>query len=66
MKTATVIRHYGSIANLARALGIRKQSIYGWAKSPPPLRQLQIERDTAGKFRAVRNVYALPSLVPRG
>lgn len=52
MRTDQVIEHFGSQAAVARALGIRQPSVCEWGETPPPLRQLQIERITAGALRA--------------
>ncbi|MDP2322538.1 MAG: Cro/CI family transcriptional regulator [Gammaproteobacteria bacterium] len=52
MKTSDAIKHFGTAAELARALGIQRQSISGWGKTVPLARQYQIERLTAGKLKA--------------
>jgi transcriptional repressor of cell division inhibition gene dicB len=52
MRTKDVINHFGSQAAVARALGIAQPSVANWPDEPPPLRQLQIERLTAGRLRA--------------
>lgn len=46
------IRHFGSQAALARALGIKQPSINDWGEVVPPLRQLQIEQLTGGRLKA--------------
>ena len=46
MTTDEAIRHYGSKAKLAAALGIWPHGIYRWGESPPILRQYQIEKLT--------------------
>ena len=43
MTTDEAIRHYGSKAKLAAALGIWPHGIYKWGNRPPLLRQYQIE-----------------------
>jgi DNA-binding transcriptional regulator YdaS (Cro superfamily) len=52
MRTTQAVKHFGSVSALARALGIERASIYSWRATVPPLRQIQIERITAGKLRA--------------
>ena len=52
MRTSDVIEQFGSQAAVAHALGIKPPSVAEWRESPPALRQLQIERITAGKLRA--------------
>ncbi len=52
MRTTEAIKHFGSRAELAKALGIEAPSIYSWGREPPPLRQLQIERMTGGALKA--------------
>lgn len=52
MKTADAIKHFGTAAELARALGIQRQSISCWGETVPLGRQYQIERLTKGKLKA--------------
>lgn len=52
MKTRDAIKHFGTAAELARALGIQRQSICGWGKTVPLARQYQIEKLTGGKLSA--------------
>ncbi len=54
MRTAEAIRHFGSAAKLARALGITRQSIHDWGKRVPQGRAFQIEVLTAGALKAPR------------
>jgi DNA-binding transcriptional regulator YdaS (Cro superfamily) len=49
-----VIRHYGTPAKVAAALGIKAPSVHGWRSGVPALRQYQIELATKGKLRAKR------------
>lgn len=58
MRTKDVVDHFGSQAALARALGITQPSVALWGDDVPPLRQLQIERLTAGKFKADPSILA--------
>jgi len=52
MKTASAIKHYGTIKKLARALGIKPPSVYDWGPIVPKQRQYELERITKGKLRA--------------
>ena len=49
-----VVAHFGSKAALARALGINRVNVTQWEINGyfPPLRAIQIERITGGKFLA--------------
>ena len=59
MKYEQVLKHWGSQAEIARKLGLRQPSVWGWqAKGIPALRQLQIERLTEGALRADKEVRA--------
>jgi transcriptional repressor of cell division inhibition gene dicB len=51
MTTKQAIAHYGSIKDLAAALGIWPHGIYRWGKKPPMLRQFQLERITDGALK---------------
>jgi len=49
-----IISHFGSHANLARALGVTRVAVSLWRTDGiPPQRAIQIERLTGGKFKAV-------------
>jgi len=52
MKTAAVYKHFGSQHAIARALQCSQPSVQKWGLYPPPLRQLQIERETQGALKA--------------
>jgi DNA-binding transcriptional regulator YdaS (Cro superfamily) len=52
MKTEQVLKHYGTQMEVAKALGITQPTVSEWGEYPPVLRQIQIERDTAGKLKA--------------
>jgi DNA-binding transcriptional regulator YdaS (Cro superfamily) len=56
MLTKDAIAHFKTEAALARALGIRAQSVQDWGTTVPALRQLQLERITEGVLRAARAV----------
>ena len=61
MRTSDVVEHFGSQAAVARALNIKPPSVAEWGESVPPLRQLQIEKLTAGKLQADPSI--LPSAI---
>ena len=42
MKSDEAIERFGSVADLARALGLSVQAIYKWGEEVPPLRAYQI------------------------
>lgn len=49
-----IISHFGSHANLARALGVTRVAVTLWRTDGiPAQRAIQIERVTGGKFKAV-------------
>jgi DNA invertase Pin-like site-specific DNA recombinase len=54
MNLEETIKYYGSIKNLADAIGVSRQTIYLWkAKDAIPYaRQAQIEIETRGKLKA--------------
>lgn len=48
-----VLKHFGSQAAAARALGVSQPSVWGWQKAGIPIeRQIDIEIKTEGKLRA--------------
>lgn len=57
MRTKDVIEHFGSQAAVADALGIKQPSVAGWGEFVPPLRQVQIEKLTGGKFKAAPDIF---------
>lgn len=53
MKLSEAIEHFGSGAELARALGIHPQAVYQWGEdSIPHGRQCEIQILTKGKLKA--------------
>ena len=52
MTTKEAIDHYGSIKELAAALGIWPHVIYRWGDSPPMARQYELEVKTNGRLKA--------------
>jgi len=61
MTTDQAIHHFGSEAALAKALGIKSPSVYGWGDRPPALRQLQLAQITRGVLAPDDDVYDMPS-----
>jgi hypothetical protein len=54
MKTSDAIQHFGSAANLARALGITRAAVSLWGERPPLGRQYELEVLTGGALKAQR------------
>ena len=54
MRTKAAIKKFGSAANLARALGISRQSIHDWGDEVPQGRAYQLEVLTNGELKAPR------------
>jgi len=52
MRTKTVIDYYGSKSAVARALGIKRQSVIDWGATVPDLRQYQVQLFTNGAIMA--------------
>lgn len=48
MKTIDVIRHFGSAANVARAIRISRSAVCQWGEEVPPLRAYQIREVAPG------------------
>lgn len=55
MTRSDAIKHFGSKANLARALGITYAAVHQWGEEIPLLRQYQIQTITRGALKAPRN-----------
>jgi hypothetical protein len=51
MTKGQAINHFGSVAGLAQALGVRVQAVYQWQQIPL-LRQMQLEKLTSGQLVA--------------
>jgi transcriptional repressor of cell division inhibition gene dicB len=58
VRTQAAVDHFGNQAALARALGIKQQSVQDWGEDVPPLRQLQIEKITDGALKADPSILA--------
>ena len=52
MTKCDAIRHFGSQAALARALGITRAAVNGWGPTIPYVRQCQIQVVTRGALQA--------------
>ena len=55
MKTQDVVNHFGSVAALAAALGVRRQAIYQWGEQVPEGRRFEIEVKSGGVFKATND-----------
>lgn len=51
MRTLEVVKHYGTKAAIARALGITRQSLSQWGEFPPQLAQYKLEELTNGELK---------------
>jgi hypothetical protein len=51
MLTKSVIKHFGSRAKVAQALGYSRQAIYRWGDTVPLPAQYRIQVATAGRFK---------------
>ena len=66
MKTAAVVRYFGSKYRLAKAIGVEPPVVYRWGKIVPAFRQVQIEHVTKGHFKVTGNLVSkLPQLEER-
>ncbi len=59
MKKSIAIKHFGSVAALARALHLTPGAVSQWGVDVPKLRAVQLERITDGALRATRGDYGL-------
>lgn len=50
-----IVEWFGSKSKMARSLGVDRSAVTHWVNkgSMPPLRAIQVERITDGKFKAV-------------
>ena len=51
MKKSDVIKHYGSVAAVAKKLGTSEVAIYKWSEIIPKVRAYEFERLTKGKLK---------------
>lgn len=54
MTTDQAIEHFKSVRQLAAALGISVQAVYGWRGTVPPLREYQIREILARRLEIER------------
>ena len=52
MKTQTAIKRAGSISELARILGIKRQAVQQWGESVPELRRYKLMEKRPDWFKA--------------
>lgn len=54
MNTKRLLQYFGGQSEMARALGVHRQSVHTWVKTGhiPAKRQAQIEHVSKGKFKA--------------
>lgn len=64
MKTAAIYDFFGNQLKAAAELGLDQSSLSYWGEYPPPLRQIQIERLTAGWLKAEPECW-VPALTKR-
>jgi hypothetical protein len=57
MQKETVIKHFGSAARVARALGVSRQAVHKWPDLIPELSALRLDRITEGKLRYDEDEY---------
>jgi hypothetical protein len=57
MLKTDAINFYGSLSELARALGIQKSAISRWKRLVPLKRAMQLEAMSKGKLRLATDVY---------
>lgn len=50
-----VIKWYGSQSEMSRRMGVDRAAVSAWVSSGalPPLRAIQVERQSGGKFKAI-------------
>ena len=57
MFTKDVLKHYGSRASLAAAIGYTRQAIYRWGKLVPEAAAYRIAAATGGRFTVNPDLY---------
>ena len=60
MKKSDAISHFGSSSELAKKLGISKQSVSQWGDEVPRGRAFELEHLTNGELKADLNHYQQP------
>ncbi|EPA1370746.1 Cro/CI family transcriptional regulator [Enterobacter hormaechei] len=61
MKKDDVVSYFGSVGNVARALGISHASVSGWGEVIPKGRAFEIQALTAEKLKVDPTLYAKPN-----
>ena len=61
MKKDDVVSYFGSVGNVAKALGISHASVSGWGEVIPKGRAVEIQALTAEKLKVDPTLYAKPN-----
>ncbi|GAB7454163.1 Cro/CI family transcriptional regulator [Enterobacter roggenkampii] len=61
MKKDDVVSYFGSVGNVAKALGISHASVSGWGEVIPKGRAFEIQALTAEKLKVDPTLYAKPN-----
>ena len=61
MKKDDVVSYFGSVGNVAKALGISHASVSGWGAVNPKGRAFEIQPLTAEKLKVDPTLYAKPN-----
>lgn len=61
MKKEDVVSYFGSVGNVAKALGISHASVSGWGEVIPKGRAFEIQALTAEKLKVDPTLYAKPN-----
>lgn len=61
MKKDNVVSYFGSVGNVAKALGISHASVSGWGEVIPKGRAFEIQALTAEKLKVDPTLYAKPN-----
>lgn len=61
MKKDDVVSYFGSVGNVAKALGISHASVSGWGEVIPKGRAFEIHALTAEKLKVDPTLYAKPN-----
>jgi len=57
MKTAQVVKYFGSYAAIARVLCISRQAVHKWPETVPINRAVKLERLSNGRLRVCQDDY---------
>ncbi|AFM76134.1 transcriptional regulator [Enterobacteria phage mEp390] len=61
MKKDDVVSYFGSVGNVAKALGISHASVSGWGEVIPKGRAFEIQALTSEKLKVDPSLYAKPN-----